>query len=483
MTMRQTMRARKTKSRKVVRRKTVRKTKSRHTLLCGDNRLLLRTIRPNSVDSAVTDPPYALASIVKRFGKKNSAPAKGNAAFIRASRGFMGQTWDNADAVHDPKFWQEVYRVLKPGAFLIAFGGTRTYHRMVCAIEDAGFEIRDMVQWLYGSGFPKSHDVSKGIDKAAGAVRKILGKRQFANGSFSRDAAVMGGNTGKFNAANGNPLMTAPSTKAAREWEGWGTALKPACEPICMARKPLSEKTVAANVLKWGTGAINIDGCRVESNPRNPGYANHLVRSNSIFGKDGRTRPLKEEYDTSSGRFPANVITDGSDEVVAMFPNSNGQQGNLKGHNKNRKSPNGIYGGMSPALDHIARNDTGSAARFFYCAKASKKDRAGSKHPTVKPVSLIRHFCRMVTPPGGIVLDPFAGTGTLAAAAQVEGFQSIMIENEKRFQRDIQRRVKKLKVETLRSIRMELRQAELLQRRAELHVRNVKSRQSELRRS
>ncbi|MEG2269205.1 MAG: site-specific DNA-methyltransferase, partial [Acinetobacter sp.] len=240
----------------------------------------------------------------------------------------------------------EVLRVLKPGGHLVSFAAPRSYHRMCSGIEDAGFEIRDQIQWVFGSGFPKSHNLS-----------------------------------GKF--------------------KGWGTALKPAYEPICLARKPLIS-TVANNVATHGTGAINIDDSRI------------LSGTNTL------------------GRWPANLIHDGSNEVRIVFPESNGQQGNLKKQNKTRQSPNGIFSGMRPALDHPKRIDTDkSASRFFYCAKASRNDRGeNNKHPTVKPTDLMRYLCRLVTPNGGVVLDPFTGSGSTGKAAIIEGFKFIGIERE-----------------------------------------------------
>src|SRR6185312_6899295 len=234
------------------------------TLFHEDCRDAIKSIANNSLDSCVTDPPYALVSIVKRFGSPDAAPAKGNDAYMRASAGFMGKTWDTGETAMDPEFWSEVLRVLKPGAHLAAFGATRGYHRMACAIEDAGFEIRDTLMWVYGTGFPKSHDVSKGIDKAAGVEREVVGVNPNAVGRLDNRGKAAGfeGSYGE-QAVPRVSIITAPATDAARQWEGWGTALKPAWEPICLARKPLSEKTVAANVLRWGTGAINVDGCRV----------------------------------------------------------------------------------------------------------------------------------------------------------------------------------------------------------------------------
>lgn len=304
----------------------------------------------NSVDSIVTDPPYGLK--------------------------FMGKEWDKGVPPMD--YWQEALRILKPGGHLLSFGGSRTYHRMACAIEDAGFEIRDQIMWVYGSGFPKSLNVSKAIHKTAGVERKAISE--------------------------------------AKQWEGWGTALKPAHEPIVVARKPFTG-TVANNVLAYGTGAMNIDGCRVETDEAYaPPPGGEPVTDNQVYGTGlGVGKPQH-----SGGRWPANFIHDGSDEVLELFPN--------------------------------AKGDNGSAARFFYCAKANKKERnAGleefesvpcgvlngsangtlnndkvpiskNHHPTVKPLALMRYLVRLVTPPNGTVLDPFLGSGTTAMAAVFEGF-------------------------------------------------------------
>lgn len=347
------------------------------TLHHGDSRDVLKTMADASVDSVVTDPPYSLVSIVKRFGGENAAPAKGNEAYMRASAGFMGKTWDTGETAFDPDFWREVMRVLKPGGHVIAASGTRTYHRLAVAIEDAGFEIRDMVSWLYGSGFPKSHN----------------------------------------------------------QPGGWGTALKPACEPWVLARKPLIG-TVAANVLAHGTGAINIDGCRVVLNGDYKCKANGRP---SQTGLGDNYDPLNANQPDTVGRWPANVIHDGSDEVVAGFPHthSTGAAGYSKAREGYDASSYHIGGGN---LFRIGDNG-GSAARFFYSAKASKADRAGSKHPTVKPIALMRYLCRLITPPGGTILDPFAGSGTTGEAARLEGFRAILIEREDEYAADIRNRI------------------------------------------
>lgn len=354
----------------------------------GDSNEVLAALDENSVDSIVTDPPYHLTSIVKRFGKDGSAPAKfgSDGAFSRASKGFMGQEWDGGDIAFTKEFWEQVYRVLKPGGHLVAFSASKNYHRMAVAIEDAGFEIRDQIMWLYGTGMPKSYNIK---DKVEG-------------------------------------------------YDGWGSSLKPAVEPICLARKPLSENTIVKNVLKWGTGAININATRVpvsdNDDPRlggNGSWSTDKMAKNvygEYEGKDVSSSPL--------GRWPANICTDGSDEVVSMFPNSNGALGTVDG----QTSDNQIYGKRGARPRQEPRNDTGSAARFFYSAKATKEDRNGSKHPTVKPVSLMEWLVKMVTPIGGTVLDPFSGSGTTGKAAQNLGFNSILIEKDTTYFEDIKNR-------------------------------------------
>lgn len=366
-------------------------------LCCGDSQHFLRDQPDNRYDSVVTDPPYALVSIVKRFGSEGAASVKvpegGSGAYARASSGFMGKRWDTGETAFSVEFWSEVLRTLKPGGYVAAFGGTRTYHRLASAIEDAGFEVRDQIGWTFGSGFPKSH-----------------------------------------NAGN-----------------GWGTALKPAWEPICLARKPLSEKTVAANVLQHGTGAINIDGCRVAGeNPsisRRSGSTNFLsdrpARETEAEGKMAN-RSSPEAYAAPRagellGRWPANIIHDGSEEVLAAFPET-GNNGAHARHNASggQLRDEGNYRGPKLTSGH---DDEGSAARFFYTAKADQDDRLGSKHPTVKPVDLMQWLVRLVTPKGGLVLDPFAGTGTTAEACYREGMRCVMVERESEYQDDIRRRM------------------------------------------
>lgn len=378
----------------------------RFGLLFGDCRERLKEWPENSFDSCVTDPPYNLASIKKRFGAPDSTPAKG-----RHNRGFMGKEWDS-EVAFDPATWVEVLRVLKPGAHLLAFGGTRTAHRLACAIEDAGFEVRDCLCWTYGQGFAKSHDLG----------------------------------------------------------EGRGTALKPAFEPIYLARKPF-DGTTEANVAKWGTGGLNIEACRVDGIPRTTHVAGNIRTSRSSSSSVGGSKcgwrdELGVVRPPPPGRWPANLIHDGSEEVVAAFPESAGQL--APSRTDGSEKTHLIYGAMKNNPEpRLPRGDEGSAARFFYCAKASRTDREeglesfdGKKrddsrnadqpsmnggegnpynrgatprknhHPTVKPTKLMRYLVRLITPPGGVVLDPFTGSGSTGKAALLEGCSFVGCELE-----------------------------------------------------
>lgn len=386
------------------------------------------------VDSIVCDPPYHLASIVKRFGGDGAAAAKDrDGLYKRASGGFMGKKWDGIRAdgtmiAFDPETWRLALAVLRPGGHLVAFGGTRGWHRMACAIEDAGFEIRDTVAWLYGSGFPKSHNVALALEAT------LCGRRD--DDWFYR--------------SDGAPMATEPPFRhpAADEWFGFGTALKPAFEPIVLARKPLGEKSVAANVLRHGTGAINVGACKIAGTKP---VRENTAGEEGMFGMGSRLA----NGTTDEGRWPANVCHDASAEVEAAFASfgesksarsdtpqpiktSKGHKGGGFG-NPDARKPQGhethsqyVRGGV---------DDSGSASRFFYSAKAGPEDRFGSKHPTVKPVALIRWLQRLVTPPGGLTLDPFAGSGTAGVAALAEGMRAILIEAEPEYQADIRARL------------------------------------------
>ena len=392
-------------------------------LINSDCILAMKEMPDNSVDSIVTDPPYEL--------------------------GFMGKSWDSTGIANSVEMWSEALRVLKPGGHLIAFSGSRTYHRMAVAIEDAGFEIRDQIMWVYGSGFPKSLDISKAIDKAAGAEREVLRVLPSSRAKASDSGFMMA-----------EKLETAPSTDAAKQWQGWGTALKPAHEPIVLARKPIVG-TVANNVLTYGVGGLNIDGSRVgNEDTRSPASKTALGMMN-----DDSWQAQEVMAGSANGRFPANFIHDGSDEVVNSFPVTKATgSGKVSGFRKGGDSKNSVgISGVKSAADGFS--DSGSAARFFYCAKTSKADRnegldefekkakifngqsdkpagnakgsvedkfstqpSANNHPTVKPTELMRYLVRLITPPQGIVLDPFMGSGSTGKACAYEGFDFIGID-------------------------------------------------------
>ena len=354
----------------------------------------MKQLEDNSIDSIVTDPPYEL--------------------------GFMGKKWDSTGIAYNINVWKEALRVLKPGGHLLAFGGTRTYHRMTCAIEDAGFEIRDCIQWIYGSGFPKSMNISKAIDKSAGAEREVIGKRKHP--TLKDKSKVDRQESTQHHASNSTKDewdITAPSTIEAQQWDGWGTCLKPANEPIVVARKPLSEKTIADNVLRWGTGGINIDDCRIETEDNlNGGSYGNTTRSEDTFFK-GKKPAGAGEFTQPIGRFPANVILD--EEAGQILDKQSGLSKSTMSRGGTEKKK-GVFEGQKGSLNlkvctpHI-HSDSGGASRFFYCAKTSKSERGeGNNHPTVKPLKLIEYLCILITPPNGIVLDSFMGSGTTAIA-------------------------------------------------------------------
>ena len=400
------------------------------TVYNGDCLEVMDKMEKCSVDSIVTDPPYHLTSIVKRFGKEDAAPAKHgtDGVFVRSSKGFMGKEWDGGDIAFQVETWRKCYELLKPGGHMIAFSGSRTYHRMAVAIEDAGFEIRDQCIWLYGSGFPKSHNI-------------------------------------------GN---------------GWGTALKPAHEPMVLARKPLSEKSVADNMDKFGTGAINIDACRVEGEVKHPNtmpdFRDQGEQSKAAIGVDklsfGQTSNAKRKKvvrkprtadgvwtDDNSGmksegsefadadprgRWPSNVMHDGSEQIQEIFPETSSTEVSRQRTHK------GIWtaGELADTEQFMpAYGDQGNASRYFYCAKTSKDERKfglggdikANTHPTVKPVELMRYLVRLVTPKGGVVLDPFMGSGSTGMGAREEDFSFIGIEKESEYYEIAKARIKNVK--------------------------------------
>jgi site-specific DNA-methyltransferase (adenine-specific) len=389
----------------------------------GDCRDVLELFVSNSFDAVITDPPYHLK--------------------------FMGKAWDGGDVAFQPDTWRTVLRVLKPGAHMLCFGGTRTFHRLACAIEDAGFEIRDTLCWLYGSGFPKSRDVSKAMDKAAGATREVVGVKPGHENFIGRDNHPLNGGWDRPWASDPEAVaryhaLTAPATDAARQWQGWGTALKPAYEPIILARKPLVG-TVAANVLAHGTGGLNIDVCRIGTTKRVPGSLSKTPNKVYGAGLGGYAQNGTEGgHDPNLGRWPANVVHDGSPEVEAAFAVFETHSAGAAQPKQDRwadQDRSEGWGNIGLGPNGARFGDSGTPSRFFYSAKATKYDRADSLHPTVKPVALLRWLTRMVIPPGGTVLDPFAGSGTLADACATEGFDVVLIEQDAKYIADINRRV------------------------------------------
>ena len=424
----------------------------------GDCLDVLATLPDASVDSVVTDPPYGLEFMGKEWDAPWKASGVGRGVRVATERAdemtptgvghttsagpYLAARVDSVRVAGLPfqqwcELWaRECLRVLKPGGHLLAFGGSRTWHRLAVAIEDAGFELRDSIAWLYGSGFPKSLDVSKAIDKAAGAEREVIGLKASnrPNVVGQRPGDSMGG--GNY----GERVETAPATPDAERWQGWGTALKPAFEPVVVARKPL-EGTVAANVLTWGTGALNIDATRVATTDSLGGGANKGMTAETRH--EGFARPWMRDDEAREaaaarsrentaraqalGRWPANVVLD--EHAAAELDRQSGESSSRIGKPRGAASGDG-WGMTATGAEY---NDQGGASRFFYVAKAPTSERprvGGIAHPTVKPLDLMRWLVRLVTPPGGTVLEPFAGSGTTAEACVLEGFQCIAIERE-----------------------------------------------------
>ncbi len=437
----------------------------RNKIYHGNNIDILRTFPDNSIDSIVTDPPYGLGKEPDALEVLQSWITTGYHEI--KGKGFMGKEWDSF--VPQPVFWKECLRVLKPGGHLLSFAGTRTYDWVVMGLRIAGFEIRDQIAWVYGSGFPKSHDISKAIDKKLGVERKIIGK---AKGVGSNNTNSMKNGLGESQEFASEYDITSPSTNQAKQWQGWGTALKPALEPIVMARKPL-DGTVANNVLKHGVGGINIDGCRVGEREEEQFTGTKKPKSESGTICYGDYNYEKSDIPLPSGRFPANFIHDGSDEVVSLFPDTNGSSiRNPSGGTI--LNPNDGWNGNSMVDNTIRGYDDngGSAARFFYTPKASQNERNfglggfedgvvndGRKaisdrpylrnqtqrkniHPTVKPIDLMQYLVRLVTPKGGICLDPFMGSGTTAIACKSEKIDYVGCELEEDYIKIAEARIK-----------------------------------------
>ena len=513
----------------------------------GDNIELLKKYPDNYFDAVVTDPPYGLGKepnaeeLMKDWVEKGYHEISG--------KGFMGKEWDAF--IPQPVFWKEVFRVLKHGGHVLSFFGTRTYDWGVMSMRFAGFEVRDCIQWLYGSGFPKSHNISKALDKMEGAEREVIGKKERGSveeakergAGFLSDPANRN-NTKQF--GYGTELITAPSTESAKQWDGWGTALKPANEPIVLARKPLEKGlSIAENILKWGVGGINIDATRIgfkdhadykESTQKNQhaDFGTKPLTNNTVYGDYSMVQPTNY---APEGRFPANIILThhddceckGTKKVKAIkggnsgtignevygkfngeknndgcgFGDENGQeqiedwdchedcpikilneQSGVKASTRNMSYSRGggdfIDGIPNQKEKSWFKSEVGGASRFFYVAKASKAERnkgleefdtkqttggggtyneeAGAKygsikaegknfHPTVKPIKLMQYLVKMITPPNGIVLDPFCGSGTTGVACKLDGFQFVGLEQDPDYAKIADARIKNTKVE------------------------------------
>lgn len=374
-------------------------------LLHGDMLDKLDEFADGWIDAVITDPPYHLVTQKEIAGGK---PTSHEGPHKRFQKGFMGCQWDGGDIAFRPETWAEVLRVMKPGGHMACFGGSRTHHRMMCAIEDAGFEIRDVCMWYHLQGFPKSKNVSLGIDKEFGhgdRGRAIpVASSHLPHGRYAEEKLT----------DNRVPEYQARSPEA-EQWQGWQSALKPAFEPIVIARKPL-ESTIAKNVMKYGTGALNIDATRVGDEM----ISTHHAPSGTFAGGEAGRGSDTTSYKNHTGRWPANILLENNDIL-----------------------------GERSRFFNVTGYDEDEIQRLFYSPKASKKDRAGSKHPTVKPIALMRWLCRLITPPNGIILDPFAGSGSTGEAAFREGFNCIMIEREDQYAEDIRNRIASLEKELI----------------------------------
>jgi len=402
----------------------------------------MKLLPDNSISSIVTDPPYGLSkepNIVEVLTNWLN-----NKEYIHNSKGFMGKDWDSF--VPNPSIWKEAYRVLKPGGYLLCFASTRTYDLMCISLRLAGFEIRDQIDWIFSQGFPKSQDISKQIDKKFGAEREIIRPKTYE----LSDGEGYSGNLNTTKPRSESCEISIPSSDEAKKWSGYGTNLKPAHEPIIVARKPLSEKTIVDNVLKWNIGGINIDDCRVELNGD---YKSKPNGRPSLTGLGDNYNPDNANKPDNQGRFPANIIMDEYAGKILDLQSGIRPSGKANGIAETGIAETGIAtnGQGVPPLRRgklISRDDIGGGSRFFkqcnyddsdyevinfkYCAKANKKERGeGNSHPTVKPKQLIKYLVTLVTPPDGICLDPFEGSGTTFIACQELGFDHIGFEMNK----------------------------------------------------
>lgn len=411
-------------------------------VICGDCIDEMQKFPAACIDTIITDPPYGLGFMGKEWDKpgmeqrtavqiNSILPAGGEAA--HKWEPLVYQKWS-------VQWAKECLRVARPGTFMLIFGGTRTFHRLACAIEDAGWQIRDCMMWLYGSGFPKSHNIGKAIDKLRGFERKTVGvkqhaKKDFKNNLYAQDPA--NANNKKIFGYGKEEL-----TKGNSEWEGYGTTLKPAWEPIIVAMKPL-DGTFAQNAEKHSVAGLWIDGGRIEGKPWKTHDATGLAKNK--FFTDSETSVIHKEPH-SQGRWPANLILD--EEAGKMLDEQSGFQKGGNSIRKNNKNPYGSYRTWSvsktPAQDTVGYTDSGGASRFFYCAKASKKERGkDNNHPTVKPLALMEYLCKLTkTPTGGIVLDPFGGSGTTALACIKTGRKYVLIEKEQEYVEIARQRIK-----------------------------------------